>query len=184
MVDDGFSRATAFYAITGGPNNVTPATIPQHVRDLHVLDYPRSERIRQRVADTVKDAKTAETLKAWYPTWCKRPTFNDEYLQVFNQQNVTLVDVGRDGIQNFSPAGPIVNNTEYPLDVLIWSTGYESPAAGSYAEKCAMNIVGRNSLTMSERFQRGFTTLHGVTSLDLPNLFSIGSTQAGVSPNF
>lgn len=106
------------------------------------------------------------------------------YLEAFNQQHVTLVDVGRDGIQNFSPAEPIVNNTEYPLDVLIWSTGYESPGAGSYADKCAMNVVGRNGLTMSEKFQRGFTTLHGVTSRDLPNLFFIGSTQAGVSPNF
>ncbi len=46
-------------------------------------------RARRRI---VKDKKTAEALKPWYRQFCKRPTFNDEYLPTFNRPNVTLVD--------------------------------------------------------------------------------------------
>lgn len=184
VVDDGWSKARTYYALTGGPNRVTPDTISQHMTDLNVEDFPRSEGIRERVEDIVKDAQTAERLKAWYPTWCKRPTFSDEYLDAFNQHNVKLVDTGPKGIQSFSTSGPVVNNVEYPLDVVIWSTGYDAPGAQSYADKCNMTIQGKNGLTITEKFNRGFTTLHGVTSHHFPNMFFVGPVQAGVSPNF
>lgn len=184
LVDDEFSRATTYYVTPGGPNNVSFETIQQHLKDLNVEDFPRTERIQQRVSNVVQDPTTAEKLKAWYPTWCKRPTFSDEYLDSFNQPHVTLVNTGPDGIQSFSSAGLIVNETEYPVDVLIWSTGYEAPGAKSYADKCNMNIIGRNGLTMSKKFEQGFTTLHSVTSRNFPNLFFVGHVQAGVCPNF
>ena len=50
--------------------------------------------IRARVDSTVTDPETAEGLKPWYGQWCKRPTFNDDYLPTFNRPNVTLVDTG------------------------------------------------------------------------------------------
>lgn len=42
-------------------------TVGDHVAMLHALDYPRQERVRQRVKDVVKDPNTAEKLQAWYP---------------------------------------------------------------------------------------------------------------------
>ena len=41
--------------------------------------------------------RAAEALKPWYRQFCKRPTFNDDYLPTFNRPNVTLVDTGGPG---------------------------------------------------------------------------------------
>jgi cyclohexanone monooxygenase len=46
------------------------------------------EQIRARVDAIVKDPKTAEALKPYYPYGCKRPTFHDEYLPTFNLPHV------------------------------------------------------------------------------------------------
>ncbi|GIS19104.1 MAG: hypothetical protein CM15mP120_10200 [Pseudomonadota bacterium] len=55
------------------------------------------EEIRGLVDDTVKDPDVAEKLKAYYNQFCKRPTFNDFYLDTFNRPNVELVDVAPHG---------------------------------------------------------------------------------------
>ena len=43
------------------------------------------EQIRARVDAIVDDPKTAAALKPYYPYGCKRPTFHDGFLPVFNQ---------------------------------------------------------------------------------------------------
>ena len=57
-----------------------------------IADFQKMNEIRDRVSSIVGDAETAEALKPWYGQWCKRPTFNDEYLPTFNRPNVKLVD--------------------------------------------------------------------------------------------
>ena len=57
------------------------------------------EQIRARVDLIVKDRKTAEALKPYYPYGCKRPTFHDEYLPAFNLPHVYLVDTAPSGDQ-------------------------------------------------------------------------------------
>ena len=59
----------------------------------------KMNQIRARVDATVKDAATAEALKPWYRQFCKRPTFNDDYLPTFNRPNVTLVDTEGKGVE-------------------------------------------------------------------------------------
>src|SRR5215470_1487656 len=53
------------------------------------------EQIRARVDAIVEDPKTAAALKPYYPYGCKRPTFHDEYLPVFNLPHVHLIDTAR-----------------------------------------------------------------------------------------
>jgi cyclohexanone monooxygenase len=57
-----------------------------------IADFQKMNEIRARAASIVQDPQTAEPLKPWFGQWCKRPTFNDEYLPAFNQPNVKLVD--------------------------------------------------------------------------------------------
>ena len=58
-----------------------------------LADFKTMEEIRSRVDESVKDPEVAEKLKAYYNQFCKRPTFNDHYLETFNRPNVELVDV-------------------------------------------------------------------------------------------
>ena len=51
------------------------------------------EQIRGRVDAVVTDPKIAAALKPYNSYGCKRPTFHNEYLPVFNKSHVNLVDV-------------------------------------------------------------------------------------------
>ena len=45
-------------------------------------------------------------LKPWYRRYCKRPTFNDEYLPAFNRPNVHLIDASG-GIERITSHGTV-----------------------------------------------------------------------------
>ncbi|KAJ7110161.1 hypothetical protein C8R44DRAFT_986130 [Mycena epipterygia] len=91
--------ASSGCALIGGPKYgiIVPEKVAEHVANMHALDARRSNRVRARVDEIIKDKETAEKLKAWYPGWCKRPTFHDDYLPAFNQPNVKVVDTGGKG---------------------------------------------------------------------------------------
>jgi cyclohexanone monooxygenase len=82
------------------------------------------EQIRARVDAIVKDPKTAEALKPYYPYGCKRPTFHDEFLPTFNLPHVTLVDTAPNGVARINERGVVHDGKEYPLDILIYATGF------------------------------------------------------------
>src|SRR5206468_7356166 len=65
------------------------------------------EQIRARVDAIVKDPKTAAALKPYYPYGCKRPTFHDEYLPVFNLPHVHLVDTAPGGVRQINERGVV-----------------------------------------------------------------------------
>ncbi|KAF7325091.1 FAD/NAD(P)-binding domain-containing protein [Mycena kentingensis (nom. inval.)] len=194
LVDDGWTWSGAYMALVGGETTLagpgivppTPEGIAAHLAALHTLDLQSTSRIRARVDEIVKDKTTAEKLKAYYPTWCKRPTFHDEYLPSFNRANVTLVDTDGRGVERVTPTGIVVAGVEYPVDVLVLSTGYITPAAGSGspAARACIEILGRGGKNMDTKWLEGAGTLHGVASHDFPNLFFPGPSQAGVSSNF
>lgn len=185
MVNDGWTAAKTFRTLTGFPNNITMETVGDHVSTMQAEDYPRQERIRQRAVDVVNDPETAEKLKAWYPTWCKRACFHDEYLPAFNNPTVHLIDTDGQGVDSITPSGVVYAGQEYALDVLIWATGFQSPGLGSPAEKCDMTVIGRDGLSMAEKNEKGgLTTLHGVFSRNFPNCFWCGPSQVAITPNF
>lgn len=39
--------------------------LPEYMQTLRAIDLPRSNRLRDRMQNTVKDPSTAEKLKAW-----------------------------------------------------------------------------------------------------------------------
>ena len=184
MVDDEWSKMKAYPALIGRPGIVKMEEIPGYVAELHARDIPRSERVRARCDEIVNDKETAERLKSWFPSWCKRPTFHDDYLQVFNQPNVKLVDTAGQGVASLTENGPVFEGKEYPVDLLIWSTGFRAPATGSPAFGAGMTVTGRKGLSMDDKWKEDVGTLHGVVSRDFPNLFWPGPWQAAASANF
>jgi cation diffusion facilitator CzcD-associated flavoprotein CzcO len=183
LVSDQWSKAPSYSGLVGGPYNVTPETIPEYVAALHALDLPRQEMIRARVDEVVTDRATAEKLKAWYPSWCKRPCFHDEYLQSFNRGNVYLVDTNGKGVDQINERGISVADKMYELDVIIFSTGFRSPAVGSPAGRANMAVIGRKGRSLEQKWAEGVGTLHGVISRGFPNFFFPGPSQAAATAN-
>ncbi|HBV24619.1 MAG TPA: monooxygenase, partial [Acidimicrobiaceae bacterium] len=133
------------------------------------------EQIRARVDAIVEDPKTAEALKPYYPYGCKRPTFHDEYLPTFNLPHVELVDTAPAGVSSINERGVVHDGVEYPLDVLIYATGFQWMATSTFNM-----IKGRAGKTLSEKWQNeGTKTFLGLHSNGFPNLFIVSGPQGG-----
>ncbi|KAJ7199978.1 hypothetical protein GGX14DRAFT_660989 [Mycena pura] len=195
LVADGWCHQPGYAAILGGeatdagasPIGGDPEAIARHVAALHAADVERAERVRARADAIVANPQVAQSLKAWYPVWCKRPTFHDDYLPTFNRANVELVDTDGRGVNRATRAGVVANGVEYALDMLIFSTGYASPVAGggSLAARASVEVRGRGGRSMDEKWGKdGAATLHGVATNGFPNFFLNGPIQAGASASF
>jgi cyclohexanone monooxygenase len=147
-----------------------------------IADYQKMNEIRHRVDATVKDPATAEALKPWYGQWCKRPTFNDEYLPTFNRPNVKLVDTKGKGVERVTETAVVVDGVEYEVDCLIFATGFEVGTA--YTRRAEFEVYGRGGLSLSDYWAKGMKTHYGFLSHGFPNLFHMGLTQTGLAPNF
>ena len=133
------------------------------------------EQIRARVDAIVKDPKTAEALKPYYPYGCKRPVFHDEYLPVFNEPHVTLVDTAPRGVAKINERGVVHDGVEYPLDVLVYATGFQWMATSTFNM-----ITGRGGKTLQAKWaEEGTKTYLGIHSEGFPNLFIVSGPQGG-----
>ena len=154
----------------------------QHAKDLEAIDFEIMEGMRRRVDEIVEDPETAERLKPWYGKHCKRICFHDEYLQAFNEPNVHLVDTAGSGVREMSPAGPVVDGTEYPVDLLVFASGFEITTG--LVSRLGFDPVGRDGVRLSERWHDGTHSLHGILTADFPNFFVVSFIQAGFGLNF
>jgi cyclohexanone monooxygenase len=147
-----------------------------------LADYEKMNYIRDRVGRTVDDPETAEALMPWYRQWCKRPTFNDEYLPTFNLPNVSLVDTDGKGVERVTETSVVVKGVEYEVDCLIFATGFEVGTA--YTRRSEFEVFGRDGVSLADYWADGMKTFHGLYSHGFPNCFHLGLTQTGLSPCF
>jgi cation diffusion facilitator CzcD-associated flavoprotein CzcO len=145
-------------------------------------DFESMEELRHRVETIVEDPETAEKLKPWYGKHCKRMCFHDEYLPAFNKPNVHLVDTDGRGVEQITAGGVVANGEEYPVDILVFASGYE--VTTELASRLGFDPIGRNGQRLSERWSDGPHTLHGILSAGFPNMCMIGIVQAGFGTNF
>jgi cyclohexanone monooxygenase len=144
-------------------------------------DFQKMEELRARIDETVEDPGTAEALKPYYRMFCKRPCFSDDYLPTFNRPNVTLVDTDGCGVDRFTQRGAVVGDTEYELDCVVLATGFE--VGTEPTKRAGVDVVGRDGVRLSHKWATGMSTFHGFHSHGFPNMFHLGITQTGYTPN-
>ncbi|MDO8432612.1 MAG: NAD(P)/FAD-dependent oxidoreductase [Candidatus Binatus sp.] len=156
---------------------------PQEMaRMMELADFKKMNQVRARVDRVVKDPKTAAALKPWYRQFCKRPTFNDEYLPAFNRPNVTLVDTQGRGVDRITEKGLVFGGVEYEVDCIIFATGFEVGTA--YTRRAGFEVYGRGGQSLTKYWANGLRTLHGFYSSGFPNCFHMGITQNALTANF
>jgi len=139
-------------------------------------DDEKMTEIRARVDSIVKDPDTACKLKAWYRQLCKRLCFHDEYLQAFNQPNVTLVDTDGKGVERITERGVVVNGIEFAVDCIIFASGFEAFTA-EYTRRAGFDASGRGGVKLSQYWADGMRSKHGMHVHGFPNAFIVGFTQ-------
>ena len=137
-------------------------------------DY--AEFFRNKIRERVHDPVVAEMLVPKdHMFGAKRLPCESGYYEVYNQDNVLLVDVRQAPIERITPKGVKTADAEYELDVIIYATGYDA-VTGSLNR---MRIQGEGGLTLKEKFSEGPRTYMGIQSVGFPNLFTINAASVG-----
>ena len=119
--------------------------------------------------ELVTEPDVAAVLKPYYRYLCKRPCFHDEYFHAFNRSNVTLVDCPA-GIERITEAGPVVGGQQYDVDCIVYGTGFEAELT-PLQRRVGHDIVGRDGITLAEKWADGAASLFGMMSRGFPNMF-------------
>ena len=137
-------------------------------------DY--AEFFRNKIRERVKDPVVAEMLVPKdHMFGSKRLPCESGYYEVYNQDNVLLVDVKKAPIQRITETGIQTADAHYEFDVIIYATGYDA-VTGSLNR---MRIQGENGLTLEEKFAAGPRTYMGIQSVGFPNLFTVNAASVG-----
>ena len=151
-------------------------------REMELADYQKMEQVRARAESIVEDPDTAEALKPYYRQFCKRPCFHDEYLPTFNRPNVTLVNTDGRGVDEITASGIVFDRKEYPVDCIVFATGFE--VGTDYARRAGYQIHGVDGISVSQKWQDGLSTFHGMHSRGFPNSFFFGPAQSGFTATY
>ncbi|KAJ3797588.1 cyclohexanone monooxygenase [Lentinula aff. detonsa] len=133
---------------------------------------------RRKTLARIKDPKLGEKLAPEHPEnafGVKRISLEQNFYEIFNQDNVELLDLTENPIERINEAGIVTKDgTEHAVDVLVMATGFDS-ISGSIT---AINIEGKNGVTIQEKWLKGTHTYLGVASSDFPNMFFTNGPQA------
>ena len=180
-VDDGWTHDWAAVHNPPRRDGMTPAEVMRRAEE---IDYQIMEAHRRRVDELVADPVKAEVLKPYYRYFCKRPCFHDEYLSAFNNENVSLIDCPA-GIERITAQGPVVDGVQYEVDCIVYATGFE-PELTPLQRRVGHEVVGRDGITLAEKWAGGAASLFGMMSRGFPNMFVMPAPgqQAVVTVNY
>ena len=105
--------------------------------------------------------------------------FNSLYctqlLDAFNHPSTHLVDTDGKGVERIDETGVWVNGEHYELDCLIYASGFEVGTA--FERRAGFDAAGRDGLRLSEKWEDGMLSMHGIHVHGFPNLFIVGPAQ-------
>jgi cation diffusion facilitator CzcD-associated flavoprotein CzcO len=129
-----------------------------------------SDFVARKIRQRVKDPKMAEKL---IPTnhgfGTRRVPLETEYYEVYNQDNVELVDIKKTPIERITPKGIQTSGAEYEFDIIIYATGFDA-LTGSFDR---IDIRGVDGLRLKDKWKGGPQTYLGVLVEDFPNMMML-----------
>jgi cyclohexanone monooxygenase len=131
------------------------------------------EKTRARIKDPVMADKLAPAAPP-HPFGTKRPSLEQWYYEVFNQDNVTLVDVREEPIEEITPTGVRTASRHHELDILVLATGFDASTGGL----TQLEIRGLSGRTLEDTWSTGVQTYLGLGIPDFPNLLMLYGPQS------
>ncbi|WP_202966103.1 alpha/beta fold hydrolase, partial [Streptomonospora alba] len=123
-----------------------------------------------KIRGKVHDPGVAEQLlPRGYPLGGKRICVDTGYYEAFNRDDVHLIDIKDTPIDAVTPRGPLVDGVEYPVDVIVFATGFDA-MTGALSR---IEVRGRGGAALSEKWAAGPTSYLGLAVSGFPNLFLV-----------
>ena len=135
-----------------------------------------SDFVREKIRARVKDPAIADKLTPrGYGFGTRRVPLETQYYEAFNRPNCTLVDIAASPIEAITPTGVKTRDGEYPLDILIYATGFD---AGTGA-LTRIDMRGRDGVLLRDSWKEGIHSFMGLQVRGFPNMFMV---MAPMSP--
>jgi cation diffusion facilitator CzcD-associated flavoprotein CzcO len=137
-----------------------------------------AEFVRHKIRERVKDPKVAEKLiPKDHPFGTKRVPLESGYYEVYNQDNVVLVDLHETPIERITPTGIKTSAAEYAFDIIIFATGFDA-VTGAFTR---MDIRGVGGRALKDKWADGPHTYLGLQSAGFPNLLTLVGPHNGAT---
>ncbi len=134
-----------------------------------------SEYIANRIRQRVHDPETAEQLiPKDHGFGMQRLPLETHYFEVYNRDNVNLVNINATPIERITPQGIETTAAQYDLDLIIYATGFDA-VTGAYDR---LDIRGVEGALLKDKWRHGPQTYFGFMSHGYPNLFMIAGPQS------
>jgi cation diffusion facilitator CzcD-associated flavoprotein CzcO len=131
--------------------------------------------LNDRVRERVKDPELAEALTSQdYYMGAKRIIIIDGFIEAVQQDNVTVVNIRKSPIVEVTPTGVRTTAGEYPVDLLLLATGFDS-GTGSLLQ---IDIRGRDGLQLREKWANGPEAYLGLGVQGFPNMFVVAQVAS------
>ena len=129
-----------------------------------------AELFREKVRSIVEDPETAESLcPKDFPLGTKRACLDTGYYETFNLPHVRLVDLRKHPISSITERGIDTVAESMEFDAIVFATGFDAMTGALVA----VDITGRDGLTLKEKWADGPSTYLGLATRGFPNFWSI-----------
>ena len=133
-----------------------------------------SNKIRSRVKDPVLAEKLVPKNHGF---GMRRVPLDTNYYEIYNQDNVTLVDLRETPIQEITEKGVKTSDKEYELDIIIYATGFDA-VTGSFTR---IDITGAGGKKLKDKWENGPRTYLGMGGHDFPNFLTLVGPHNGAT---
>jgi cation diffusion facilitator CzcD-associated flavoprotein CzcO len=129
-----------------------------------------SDFVARKIRQRVKDPKVAEKLiPKNHGFGTRRLPLETFYYEVYNRDNVELVDITETPIERITPDGIKTSAAEYQFDIIIYATGFDA-ITGSFDR---IDLRGVDGVRLKDRWKRGPETFLGVMVDGFPNMMML-----------
>lgn len=133
-----------------------------------------ARKIRQRV----KDQQVAEMLiPKDHGFGSRRLPLETNYYEVYNRDNVTLVDCRATPIEEITPNGIRTSACERDFDMIIYATGFDA-VVGPLAR---IDVRGVDGIALKDKWAEGPVSWMGMHTNGFPNLLIVGGPNSSAT---
>ena len=125
-----------------------------------------ARKIRQRVNDP---AVAEKLIPKNHGFGTRRVPLETRYYEVYNQDNVKLVDLTETPIERITPTGIKTTDTDHVFDIIIYATGFDA-ITGSFDR---IDFRGAGGQRLKDKWRDGPQTYLGVMVEGFPNMMML-----------
>ena len=135
-----------------------------------VANATLSEFIARKIRERVDDAELAEKLiPSDHGFGTRRVPMETNYYEVYNQDNVLLVDINETPIEKVTTDGIQCSDQEHHFDLIVYATGFDA-VMGPYK---SIKFTGSDGRILAEKWENGPSTYLGLATAGFPNMFTL-----------